>query len=493
MPLTATDNGNTRNVVVYGKMFTTAHVFIHALRRLLVRPGLGGYHFHCVFDDRRDAAYAASFLPADRVTVHAQYRELDPFRKDLTWAPETVKRWERLYGHPHLRLYMDKERILDGLPVEVKWRYLLSHIEYFENLIQVTKPVLYISGAASTIHPWVGMEVCRGNGVPCLSFYPTRFGTTSFLLDGPYEQLRIGTLYQALLAQGLDADEERAAQAVLDEYRQNAVKPIDYLYVNAKRMRALPRPGRAIHAIREYYGTDQQYYDEPLHVLLLRALKARRTCFYDWFLRSKMVRTIDPERRFFFFPLQFEPEMSLVTQGRGWTDQLELVRLISQSLPIDRWLYVKEHPNMPAGIRPLRFYRELTSLPRVQLLDRHINSYAIVPHAEAVLTITSTAGWEALMFNRPVGLFGHAFYEEFDAGVVQVTNPEELPRILLNFRRLTISDKTILAYIAAVLRQAKPGILIEPRFFPSAAELVLSDENLDHIGQAILDKLEAYG
>lgn len=481
----------TRNVVVYGKMFTTSHVFTHVLRRLLARRdgALNGVRFHCVFDDRDDARHAAAILPLDRVSVHAQYETLNPFRTDLAWPVETVERWERQYGSPNLRVYIDKERILEGLSEETKWRYLLSHVEYFERLRREIDPVLYVTGAASTIHPWVAVEIFRRTGVPVVSFYPTRFGSTSFILDGPYETLGIRELYKRLLAEGLGSGEERAAQTVLDDYRLRALKPTDYLYVNARRMRALPNPLLALRAVRNAYLTDRRYYDEPFPVLVKRSLKARRTRAYDWYCRRHIARSVSPEPPFFFFPLQFEPEMSLVTQGRGWTDQLELVRLMSYSLPVDRWLYVKEHPNMPAGIRPLAFYRKLTRLPRVKLLDRRLDSYSIIPHAEAVLTITSTAGWEALMFGRPVAVFGHAFYEEFEEGVAQVTDPETLPGVLRDFRRWKVPEGAILAYIAAVLRRAKPGIIIEPRYFPAAAKLVLSDENLDHIGRVILDKL----
>ena len=147
------------NVFVYGKAFTTSYIFIHVLRRILGWAGehLRGHHFHLVLDDRRDATYARSLLPGDRVTVHAQYATLDPFREDLGWPPKTVERWERFYGSPNFRIYMDNERILEGRREEEKWRYLLSHLEQFERFCLETRPVLYVSGAASSIHPWIGI------------------------------------------------------------------------------------------------------------------------------------------------------------------------------------------------------------------------------------------------------------------------------------------------------------------------------------------------
>jgi hypothetical protein len=168
---------------------------------------------------------------------------------------------------------------------------------------------------------------------------------------------------------------------------------------------------------------------------------------------------------------------------------LKLARHISYSLPIDRWLYIKEHPSMLSGIRPLGFYRELQALPRVRLISQRVSSYELIPKAEAVLTVTGTAGWEALMHRKSVVLFGHAFYEEFQEGVTKVDSIETLPMILRGLRDITISEMAIQAYVAAVLEKAPEGIFIEPRVYPEAMNLVMSEQNLLGIGRVILGRL----
>jgi hypothetical protein len=482
----------SRNLVVYGKHFTTSHVFTHVLRRLFATRAdrLDDVHVHCVFDDRRDADEARALLPSSRVTVHAEYGAMDPFAS-REWPQATIDDWECRYGEPHLGRYLDGERVLAGHDERTRWTYLLSHLEGYDRLSRTLAPAVFVCGAASTIHPWMAMEVFRRNGARCVSFFPTRFGETSFILESAYETLGIAKEYAALLVAGLSDVEDRAARAVADTYRRDSFRPVDFTFVNALRTRMLPNPVNALRIARECLRTDRRYYDEPLGTLVRRAVQARRRPFYDLWLRGRLATTVDRTEPFFFFPLQFEPEMALAVQGRGWTDQLEVIRLIHDSLPVDRRLYVKEHPNMPPGARSVRFYRELLRLPRVRVLDRRVSSYAVVPHAEAVLTITSTAGWEALMLGRPVALFGHAFYEEFGEGVVQVTNPEDLPGILRAFRDWKGFGDAILAYVATVLRHAAPGMMIEPRYFPAAASLVLSDDNLDKMGRVILDALAA--
>lgn len=477
-------------VLVYGRYHTTSYIMIHVLERLLAHePRLSGVHLQLLLDDRRDVPLARSRLPAS-VEVTAQYEALQLLRAPRSWPEATIGRWERMYGSPHLRAFIESERALQGRPEAMKWDYLYSHIDYFERLWQRTQPDLFVSGAADGLNPWVAMSVFKANGVECLSFSPARFGQRSFILDNPYETLDIETAYRAVLARGLTAGEHAAAAALRDEYVSKRLKPTDHLAVRQQRRRRLPSLLTPIRLARETYTTDSGKFDLPLSIALARAARARTSGLRNRLLRRHVQPSLPPGERFFFFPLQYEPEISLSTQGRGWTDQLALAELISQSLPIDRWLYVKEHPSMLSGIRPSGFYRALMHLPRVRLLEQYMNSYDIIPRAEGVLTITGTAGWEALMLGRPVVLFGHAFYEEFAEGVTRLNRFDELPGILRDLRHRQVPEEPLLAYIATVLSRAPEGIFIEPRAFSGIADMVLSDANLDGIGSVIAQRLE---
>ena len=482
-------------VLIYGRYHTTSVIFAHVLKVLLEthHDETAGFHFHLVLDDRRDQPVFASLLPPDRVTFHLQYADMDPYpRGDSSCGDEAVDRWESQYGNPHLRSYIVMERALEGRPEETKWRFLFAHIEYFERLLKEIRPVLYVSGAADGLSPWVGMTVMQRNGVPVLSFSPARFEKRSYILNNPFEVLGIGPAYREIRSRGLNPKERSHVEALVWEYRDKHLKPLDHLTVRSKHRRRspLPNPVAAMRLFRESLTTDSGKFDLPLPAAVKRALRSRRTGAYRQWLQSKAVNCLPEGEKFFFFPLQYEPEISLATQGRGWIRQLDLVEAISLALPADRWLYVKEHPSMMMGIRPISFYKELLALPHVRLLSQTIDSYQIVPKAEAVLTITGTAGWEALMHRRPVVLFGHSFYEEFEEGVTKVNGIEALPAVLRGLRDKTVSDESLQAYVAAVLERAPEGIFIEPRAYSDVADLVLSERNLLGIARVILSRLD---
>ena len=53
-----------------------------------------------------------------------------------------------------------------------------------------------------------------------------------------------------------------------------------------------------------------------------------------------------PEGNFVYFPLAMEPEKSLLTDAPYFTDQIEIIKKIARSIPINFQVLVKEHPTM---------------------------------------------------------------------------------------------------------------------------------------------------
>jgi Capsule polysaccharide biosynthesis protein len=126
----------------------------------------------------------------------------------------------------------------------------------------------------------------------------------------------------------------------------------------------------------------------------------------------------DLDRRYLYYPLHFQPERSSCPEGSVFADQQLLIQLIADRLPPDTWLYVKEHPSqfmMTRGAlgRPPHFYEDISHHPRVVLVDDSFSSRQLIDHSLAVVTLTGTAGLEALLRGKPALIFGYAWYRHF--------------------------------------------------------------------------------
>lgn len=135
-----------------------------------------------------------------------------------------------------------------------------------------------------------------------------------------------------------------------------------------------------------------------------------------------------PGQPYVYFPLHLQPEAALLASAPVYINQLALIQAISASLPAGFSLVVKDHPKI-GGTRPIRFYREIHSLPNIVLLKTTFPSSVIIKSANLIITIRGTIGYQALLYNKPIIVFGNVYYDCVH-GVTKVDNLNELPYLL---------------------------------------------------------------
>lgn len=128
--------------------------------------------------------------------------------------------------------------------------------------------------------------------------------------------------------------------------------------------------------------------------------------------------------RFLLYPMHFHPEASTSILSGSYLNEYEVIKNIAFNLPQGVMLYVKDHISA-WGYPSLQFYESVINLPNVRLLAPTAPTKQLIKDSEAVITLTSTVGYEALLLNKRVFLFGHVFYK-FHPGVIKIVNPAKL-------------------------------------------------------------------
>ena len=143
--------------------------------------------------------------------------------------------------------------------------------------------------------------------------------------------------------------------------------------------------------------------------------------------------------------------MSLLVYGKPYINQIELIRMIAISLPIDTILLVKEHPAM-IGKRSIKSYNKMLNIPRVHLVSPTLQSRDIIQNSTALAVITGSMALEAAILGKPVITFGDCPYNILPDYMVQrIKDLRNLPQTLSNFlRNYKYNQKAILSYIKAV-------------------------------------------
>jgi capsular polysaccharide export protein len=113
-------------------------------------------------------------------------------------------------------------------------------------------------------------------------------------------------------------------------------------------------------------------------------------------------------RRTIFVPGQVEDDRSVATGGAGIYSNLELLRRV-RTLNPDAFIIYKPHPDVDAGHR-LGTIPDDEARRFADLIVRGVSTAAIIPAVDEIHTLTSLAGFEALIRRRKVVTYGQPFY-----------------------------------------------------------------------------------
>jgi hypothetical protein len=149
------------------------------------------------------------------------------------------------------------------------------------------------------------------------------------------------------------------------------------------------------------------------------------------FLDNYAKKTLRDEK-FLYFPLQSEPEASILMNTSFYSNQITLIETIAKSIPINYVLYVKEHPLQKIKLwRSIDDYKKIGNIPNVRFLHPSVNAQEVLEKSQGVIAISGATGFEALFYHIPVILFGDEYYDKLSM-VTKIEIIKDLPRQIRN-------------------------------------------------------------
>lgn len=123
---------------------------------------------------------------------------------------------------------------------------------------------------------------------------------------------------------------------------------------------------------------------------------------------------MNAKQKYIFYAIHFEPEASTGVIA-DLQNQLTIIQLLSQALPKDWLLYVKDHPHQYninntldhyyltniQFFKDISFYQEVLKLPNVRLIDLKTPSEELIKYSYATATINGSIILESLLCQKP--------------------------------------------------------------------------------------------
>lgn len=176
---------------------------------------------------------------------------------------------------------------------------------------------------------------------------------------------------------------------------------------------------------------------------------------------KKLIYSVDFSENYSVYFLHHTPEYTIDTLGGPFRDQFFLIKSISELLPLNHTLYVKEHVGM-IGLRPSIVYQNISKLPGVRLISNETASHLLIKQSKIVFTVSGTAAIEAMINDVPAIMFSYFISSSFP-GIHQCLNLFKLSELIyqcLNFKFDTLTEQTKMQIVYAIYNISSQGILM---------------------------------
>ena len=341
-----------------------------------------------------------------------------------------IEELEKKYGMPNLWpfIYADRDLVLYNKNSKYSnddyLKITQAYFRYIEKMLSEAKPDCVVIDVVASMPCHVLFWVAKKMGIKVLLFNSTRTASWITFSETPFDEIQNSyDKFDELRAKKSFGENENKARDFITQFRETGVKP-EYLTATQKGIKSnssvfsqLSKIARVPEYLFQYYFG--RYKDDPAFkgrdltkVMQDKITNKFRKIYLE---RSEIFKQPNYEEKYVFFPLHYEPETATMIMAPMYIDQIAVIENISKSLPLNYKLYVKEHPVMAAlGMRDFSYYERLMKIPNIVLIDPRINSKELIKSCKILITITGTAGWEAILFKKPAITLGSVFYNKME-------------------------------------------------------------------------------
>ncbi len=301
-------------------------------------------------------------------------------------------------------------------------RVMTNLINFFDSIFEENDIDLILYESISNSFAYAAYEVGKVNNVKYCGYAGSRLkGRAELYTEEFGNKDKFAQKFRNCSINSISAEEEQEIREYLLQYKANRMPSyhpkktkLDWNYSFIKRYFNKTKFNlffkTLLYQIKNFNNLKFSYQStNPLgELLFLFSVQLRKK--WRIFFISKLFDSVNNEDKYYLYPQHFKPEASTSILAQNYCSDISVIENIAFNLPFGSYLYVKEH-YVNYGRFPVSYYKKLKNIPNVKLIHCEENTKQLIDNAEAIITLTSTVGFEALMANKPVFVFGNVFYE----------------------------------------------------------------------------------
>lgn len=321
---------------------------------------------------------------------------------------------------------------------------LEQECKLYEKILEESKPDIFLINIIVSHNALLLYHMCKKKNIPVLTLEPTHFKNRLEVKDEI--NLKIDSKEYNSIKETKNRNKEELLEFLKDYkphvyQKENSVSKVEKISAAAKFL--VNRKDE----VEKHYAN----YGKSKSNILTRGTATRhkiRKKKNEEFLEKNAIKEITDSEKFVYFPLTYEPERQILLGAPFHSNQIAIIENIAKSVPIDHFLYVKEHPGMAtAGWRDPDYYQQILELPNVKLIHPSITNEEMIEKTSLVITVRGTPALEAAFYGKPSITFSqNSGYSELPS-VKTVSKMEELPEIISEWINIKVNYEDVNRYV----------------------------------------------
>jgi len=434
-----------RGLVLFTTLAMNQTRFFAALDRALTQRGYNVAHI-CFHERSHEYLSAAGLVSYNVYDTHGG----DPAHVDLS-----------RYGGDRLNLLLSHEKaafeIADSRQLTEKYRRYLSAAEVIFDDLEKRKPprIWLVQELGGFLSLMAAYHVARERGIDNVFIEPSFFRGRVFFVRN------------SLAALPVHGPDETPASREVSGYLARTLEQ-QQVVIPTKDWRHYRTAGKKLGDPYNIRRFAEKFVDKYL-------LRKREEFQFigghvqrhiRMFVKSQVLRMhyrrLMPGQRYVYYPLHVPADFALTIRSPEYLDQYALIDYIARVVPSTHVVAIKEHPALVGAVEWRRTRDLLKRRDNIVLLDPRMNNYMVMKSADAVLTVNSKSGAEALLLGKKVLVLGDAFYRPCRLAEA-VGKLVDIPSILSRALTDTSTQPTgpVQSYFQNVWDRSSPGELYD--------------------------------
>ena len=331
------------------------------------------------------------------------------------------------------------------------WLILEQECKFFESVLDEIKPDFFITREPFLHQDELFYQMCRAKGIKVLVSSGTKSFNKCMISEHPAE-FADSSISDSEISTKITSFSELAKSIESpDVIHQHKAYREKWRTSNRKRVSA---------AIEFIFNSNNKntkthfaYFGRSKSAVLLDAIKqSLQKQSRASFLNKNIPTSIDHSEKFVYFPLGIDEEHSLLITHYQipayHTNQIETIRHVAKSIPINYKLYVKEHPaSVTRNWKSVSDYKEIMNIPNVRLLHPSASQDELFQNCSLVISAKGSSCLEATFYGKPSIVFEKVYYSILPS-VHHVETLSKLPETIRSSLQETVNLQDVERFLA---------------------------------------------